>query len=95
MGAVFGIHQVAVGPSRIGIAHHDVSRHKLSTRQLQTFGLVLNHSDFLDGCVVANIHAALPQQVHQALNNGARSTHGRMHTLVALQGMDECVSGCH
>ena len=93
--AMFRGHQVFVGPSGVAVAHHNVGRYKLAAVQFDPAGAALFNANAHDWRVAAQRHAALFQQTHQAFDDGACATHGRVNAPSAFKRVDECVSAGH
>ena len=69
-----------VGPSCVGIGHHDVGRYKFAIAQGDAGGATVLNFNSAHGSIQTNVHPALLQQLHQPFHNGSRAAHGRVHT---------------
>jgi hypothetical protein len=93
--AVFGGHQVAIGPGGVAVAHHDVGGQPLAGGQLHAGGAAVLHGDAADVGVASHRHAALRQQAHEAVDQLAGAAGRPMHAETPLQRVDQAVARRH
>ena len=82
--AVLRLNQVAIRPSRICIAHHNVCGYELTAGKFNAARLAAFNADAGHRAVVVNFDAAFIQQFDQFANNGTRTTHGRVNPPATL-----------
>ena len=87
--SVLRLNQIFVGPCRISIADHDVRPNEFTVGQFDTDSRTILYADTRHWAVVANRDVAGLYQINQGFHDGARATHGGMHTPAVFQNMDQ------